>query len=112
MHDYTLNLITSLKNAGAEPDLVQIGNEITHGMLFSICDSAGLPTTTTTPAVNGRVINNNWANLGTLLKAGIQAVKQVDPRIKTVLHIDKGGSLPWVVRASPRASPGSTARRA
>jgi arabinogalactan endo-1,4-beta-galactosidase len=28
-----------------------------------------------------------------LLKAGIAAVKEVDPRIKTVLHIDKGGEV-------------------
>jgi arabinogalactan endo-1,4-beta-galactosidase len=99
VHDYTFGLMTALRNAGATPDLVQIGNEITPGMLFSICDTYGIPTANS--AVNGSA--SNWANLGTLLKAGIAAVKEVDPRIKTVLHIDKGGevnaSVGWIRNA-------------
>jgi arabinogalactan endo-1,4-beta-galactosidase len=88
VHDYTFTLVNSLKTAGAMPELVQVGNEITSGMLIHICDANGTPTAT--PAlVNGRT--SNWANLGTLLKAGIAAVKEVDPSIKTVLHIDRAG---------------------
>jgi len=89
VHDYTFNLISSLKNAGGAPELVQIGNEITPGMLIHRCDAAGLPVSVN--AVNGRA--TSWVNLGTLLKAGIQGVKEVDTRIKVVLHIDKGGDL-------------------
>jgi arabinogalactan endo-1,4-beta-galactosidase len=58
-------------------------------MLFSICDATGIPMGTS--PING--LASNWTNLGMLLKAGIQAVKEVDPSIKTVLHIDKGGDL-------------------
>jgi arabinogalactan endo-1,4-beta-galactosidase len=105
VHDYTLNAITTLKAAGAMPDLVQIGNEITPGMLIHICDAGGLPLSTN--AVNGRA--TNWANLAALLKAGIQAVKAVDPRIKTVLHIDRGGdvnaSISWIKNAQAQSVP-------
>jgi arabinogalactan endo-1,4-beta-galactosidase len=105
LHDYTFNAITTLKNAGARPDLVQIGNEITPGMLIHICNSMGIPSSTN--AVNGRA--TNWTNLGNLLKAGIQAVKEVDPTIKTVLHIDKGGDLAasrsWIQNAMTQNVP-------
>ncbi len=98
VHDYTLNLITAMKNAGAEPDLVQIGNEITPGLLIHICDVNGLPVSTA--PINGRMTTANIANFAGLLKQGIAAVKAVDPTIKTVLHIDKGGdmnaSVSWI----------------
>src|SRR4029453_12126310 len=33
MHDWTKDAITRLRDAGAQPDIVQIGNEITPGLL-------------------------------------------------------------------------------
>jgi arabinogalactan endo-1,4-beta-galactosidase len=99
VHDYMFGAITALKNAGATPDLVQIGNEITPGLLIHICDSAGMRVSTS--SVNGST--SNWANTGTLLKEGIRGVKEVDANIKTVLHIDKGGdattSVSWIRNA-------------
>jgi arabinogalactan endo-1,4-beta-galactosidase len=109
VYDYTFNVLTTLKNAGALPELVQIGNEITPGMLINICDSNGIPLAGAAGVspVNGRA--TNWANLGTLLKAGIQAVRAVDPTIKTVLHIDKGGdvnaSIAWIRNAQGQGVP-------
>ncbi len=91
VHDYTFNLLTAMKDAGAEPDLVQVGNEITPGLLFSICDGTGTPVSAA--PVNGLNTPANFANFTGLLKQGIAAVKEVDPAIKTVLHIDKGGDM-------------------
>jgi arabinogalactan endo-1,4-beta-galactosidase len=73
VRQYTKNVITELKNQGTPPHMVQVGNEITAGMIWP----------------DGRT--NNWTNLGTLLKAGIAGVKDVDSTIKTIMHIDKGG---------------------
>ena len=87
VHDYTKDAITQLVAGGARPDLVQIGNEITPGMLLHICDSGGQPTGTN--PVSGAI--SNWTNLGTLLKAGVKGVKDVDAGIKIMLHIDRGG---------------------
>ncbi|MBN1973991.1 MAG: glycosyl hydrolase 53 family protein [Sedimentisphaerales bacterium] len=74
MHDYTKDAIEQLKAAGAKPDMVQIGNEITPGIMT---DRGGS--------------TKNWTQLGALLKAGIAAAREVDPNIIIVLHIDKGG---------------------
>ena len=87
VHDYTKDAITRLIAAGARPDMVAIGNETTPGMLIHRCDSRGQPTGTN--PVNGSA--SNWANLGALLKAGVEAVKGVDPKIITSFHIAKGG---------------------
>src|SRR5262249_51435053 len=94
-----------LKNAGGRPDLVQIGNEITPGMLLHICDADG--NRVSDNPVNGST--SNWVNLATLLKAGIQAVKEVDTNIKIVLHIDRGGdvnaSINWITNAQAQNVP-------
>jgi arabinogalactan endo-1,4-beta-galactosidase len=105
VHDYTANAITQLVAGGARPDMVQIGNEITPGMLLHVCDAGGQPTGPN--QVTGSTAN--WNNLGTLLKAGVKGVKDVDTGIKIMLHIDRGGDNRRIRRARPsrRASPGS-----
>ena len=67
------------RGRGAKPDMVQIGNEITPGMLTS-------PGTAFGPI-------SNWTQLAQLLNAGIAAVHQVDPTIKIMIHLDRGGDL-------------------
>jgi len=84
---YTTDAITRLITGGARPDMVQIGNEITPGMLLHVCDSGGQPTGSN--QVTGSI--SNWTNLGTLLKAGVKGVKDVDAGIQIMLHIDRGG---------------------
>jgi len=99
VHDYTMETIAQLKAAGGEPDMVQIGNEITPGMLLNTLPGGrggGARAVSTQPEGSAR----NWDILSSLLKAGISGVKDVDPRILIVLHIDRGGdnaaSRQWV----------------
>src|SRR5262249_55480757 len=66
------------------------GNEITPGMLLNICDAGGQPTGNS--AVNGS--SGNWTNLGTFLKAAGNAIREGDPGIQIMLHIDRGGDKP------------------
>lgn len=75
-HDYTKDAIEQLKAAGAKPDMVQIGNEITPGMMT---DRGGS--------------TRNWEQLGALLKAGIAGAREVDPNIIIVLHIERSGNI-------------------
>jgi arabinogalactan endo-1,4-beta-galactosidase len=89
---YVTASITALVAGGARPDMVQIGNETTPGMLLHICDSGGQPTGTA-PRVTGAASTAGWPNLGLLLKAGIAGVKAVDPTILISFHIDKGNSF-------------------
>jgi arabinogalactan endo-1,4-beta-galactosidase len=104
---YTVDVVTALVAAGARPDMVQVGNEITPGMLIHV------PTATTdcygnnsvvNPAVNGS--QNDWDNLATLLRAGIEGVKQVDPEISIMLHVENTGNvngvIGWVRNAQSR----------
>jgi arabinogalactan endo-1,4-beta-galactosidase len=75
LHDYTEDAISRLVAAGARPDMVQLGNEITSGIELT-------PGTAIGPV-------STWAQLGQLLSAGIAAVRAVDPTIAIVLHLDR-----------------------
>ncbi|MFP3561396.1 glycosyl hydrolase 53 family protein, partial [Paraburkholderia sp. SIMBA_049] len=74
LSEYTSNVLNMLKRDGVRPEWVQVGNEITGGMLWPL----------------GKY--DQWDNLAQLLKAGHDAVKSVDERIKVMLHIDSGGN--------------------
>jgi arabinogalactan endo-1,4-beta-galactosidase len=97
---YTSDAISQLIAGGARPDMVQIGNEITPGMLLHVCDSDGQPTASN--VVTGAI--SNWANLGALLKAGVKGVKDIDPGIQIMLHIDRGGDKGGYTGAAASAS--------
>ena len=73
VYDYTRMVIQSLKDQHTLPDMVQIGNEINHGMLW--------PT--------GSI--NNLDSLAQLLYAGIQGVKSVSASTAIMMHIALGG---------------------
>lgn len=77
VYSYTKDAVTQLKGQGAMPDMVSIGNEITNGMLWD----------------TGKINNSNFSNLATLLKAGVRAVREIDPEIVVVLHIEKCNNL-------------------
>jgi arabinogalactan endo-1,4-beta-galactosidase len=72
VYDYTYQVLDTLKSIGATPNWVQIGNEITNGILW--------------PDGN----TSNWSQLAQLLNKGYDATKAVDNSIKVVLHIDQG----------------------
>jgi len=106
VYEYTHDVLDALDAANALPDMVQVGNEITPGMMVHV------PTANTdcwgnnsTGAPLGGSISN-WDNLATLLKAGIRAVRDVDPAIKVMLHVestdDLNGTRNWVRNAVDR----------
>jgi arabinogalactan endo-1,4-beta-galactosidase len=70
VYNYTFDVCTSLKAQGTTPDSVQIGNEINVGMLWN----------------DGKVINNNFTNLGLLLKAGYNATKACNSGTQVIIH--------------------------
>ena len=88
LHDYTKDAITQLIAGGARPDMVQIGNETTPGMLLHVCNAGGQPTGNN--PIQGAATTAGWPNLGMLLKAGVAGVKEVDPAILVSFHIDRG----------------------
>jgi arabinogalactan endo-1,4-beta-galactosidase len=75
--NYTRDTIAAFAQAGAMPQMVQVGNEITHGMLWP---DGKLP--------------DNWDNLADLLKAGISGVEAgrgTEPRPRIMIHIERSG---------------------
>jgi len=101
VHDYTKNAITQLIAGGARPDMVQIGNETTPGMLLHVCNAQGQQTGPN--RIQGAATTAGWPNLGMLLKAGVAGVREVDPGILISFHIDRGddfaASKNWIDNA-------------
>ncbi|HUW93425.1 MAG TPA: glycosyl hydrolase 53 family protein [Bacteroidales bacterium] len=71
--EYTKEVLLALKEQGTMPEMVQIGNEINHGMLWP----------------DGHISNPD--QLAELLKVGVEAVREVDPKTIIMMHIALGG---------------------
>ena len=84
MHDYTKDAVARLKAAGVEPDMVQIGNEITPGLLLNQLPARRGGNTPQVISDQPEGSTRDWTILASLLK-------EVDPKILIVLHIDRGG---------------------
>ncbi|MET9356988.1 glycosyl hydrolase 53 family protein [Streptomyces sp. NPDC006617] len=78
VHDYTARVMRRLKSQGTTPAYVSLGNEMQGGLLFPYgrTDSA-----------------EGWSNLARFLTAGYQAVKEVSPSTKVILHLDDAGNM-------------------
>ncbi len=70
---YTSDVLRTMKDQGVMPDMVQVGNEINHGMLWP----------------EGHIGNPD--NLANLIKAGVQGINNVDSSIPIMMHIALGG---------------------
>ena len=73
LKSYTKRVLLALKEQGTLPEMVQVGNEVNHGILWP----------------DGHI--GNLDNLAELLKAGAEGVKEVDPSIIIMMHIALGG---------------------
>ncbi|HEV2455199.1 MAG TPA: glycosyl hydrolase 53 family protein [Verrucomicrobiae bacterium] len=81
LRDYNSNCIAAFSSAGAMPDYVQVGNEITGGMLWPL------------GRLSGSDPENQWARFTQLMKSAIQGIKDAagSQMPKIVVHIDRGG---------------------
>ncbi len=78
VYDFTKEVLASLEEADAYPDMVQIGNEIGNGMLWD----------------HGS--KDNPQTLAALLNSGISAVRDTTPKgkdTKVMIHVQDGGSV-------------------
>ena len=76
MYSYTKESLETLKNYGATPDLVQVGNEIMYGL----CDVKVHPYENS---------GDDWDGYLSLLSNGCKAVREVCPEAKIVIHTDR-----------------------
>ncbi|MEA1887242.1 MAG: glycosyl hydrolase 53 family protein [Bacteroidota bacterium] len=73
MKTYTASVLRALTAQGTPADMVQIGNEINHGLLWP----------------DGHISKPD--QLAELLKAGVEGVKMVDEEIPVMMHVALGG---------------------
>lgn len=77
VYDFTAQTLQAACKNGVTPDLIQVGNEITNGMMWPhgrLEDE------------NGR---GNYENFCHLVKAGSRACRQYAPNAKIILHLER-----------------------
>ena len=70
---YTIRVLLALKQQGTLPDMIQVGNEINHGILWP----------------DGHIGNPD--QLAFLLKAAVSGIEAVDAGIPVMMHLALGG---------------------
>ncbi len=73
VRSYTSAVLEAMKAQGTSPDMVQIGNEINHGLLWP----------------DGHI--SHLDHLAGLLKAGVAGAEAVDPTMPIMMHLALGG---------------------
>ncbi len=73
VYHHTYDVLNALKAQGTTADMVQVGNEINGGMLWSEGST------------------DNWSRLAGLINSGYDAVKAVNSSTVVALHLAKGG---------------------
>lgn len=88
---YTLRILNELKGKELVPEMIQVGNEVSNGMLW--------PT--------GKVVNNNFTSFALLLNSGIKAVRNfsltstIKPKI--ILHCSGLDIADWWITGITQA---------
>jgi arabinogalactan endo-1,4-beta-galactosidase len=78
VYAYTRASLLALKKAGVVPEMIQVGNEITNGMLW--------PTGKIDPSAT-----EGWGVFCSLIKAGSRACREVCPHSQIIIHTEKAG---------------------
>jgi len=89
---HAYDIVKTLKDAGAMPDMIQIGNEITNGAAWPIA-RVQFPVAGQAPPFPEYDDAKQWDNLTGLLKAGVKGAKAAAGKspLKIAIHIDQGG---------------------
>ncbi len=73
MRSYTASVLRAMEAQGTLPDMVQIGNEVNHGLLWP----------------DGHI--GNLDRLAGLLQAGVEGAEAVAPEMPIMMHVALGG---------------------
>ena len=78
VYNFTKESLLKIKANGIDVKMVQVGNEITHGLLWPIGKLE-----------SGENRSASFDRYAGLLKSGIKAVKEVYPNASTILHLEE-----------------------
>ena len=82
IYEYTKETLQKMKDEGVAPEFIQIGNEISYGMLWGKEGSSNLK-----KCYMGKTAN--WSRFTTLLKNAGKACREVCPDAKIILHTER-----------------------
>lgn len=82
IYEYTKDCLQQMKAAGAEPDFIQTGNEISYGMLWG---KSG----TTANRCYTNSSDSNWNRFLSLLKKAGQACREECPQARIIIHSER-----------------------
>lgn len=82
IYEYTKDCLQQMKAAGAEPDFIQTGNEISYGMLWG---KSG----TTANRCYTNSSDANWNRFLSLLKKAGQACREECPQARIIIHSER-----------------------
>lgn len=74
VYSYTAEVLRRLREENALPDMVQVGNELSNGLLWP----------------NGKTPNYNA--IRSFVNAGIRGVREAAPGVHVMIHLDNGGN--------------------
>lgn len=79
VYNYTKRVLQEMIAAGARPDYIQLGNEITGGMLWP---------TGQVYATGGAPAGGSWENFAAYQHSASTAVREVSPATKIIIHVE------------------------
>jgi len=85
VYEYTRDCLRALKEAGATPDYIQTGNEISYGMLWG---PVGTPKDQLIQCFSNSS-EANWARFARLLTAAGNACREECPDARIILHTER-----------------------
>ena len=100
VYDYTKESLEALVNAGATPDLIQTGNEISFGMLWGFNLNGKYEDW---EEYGGHLVptsdwkgytDKHWDNFSQMLKAAGKACREVCPEAKIIIHTEQCANNP------------------
>lgn len=81
VYNHTKTTLEALVAQGTAPDMVQVGNEVSNGMLWPYGS-----------------VRHSFEGLCGLLKEGVRAVREITPEAEVMLHVALGGQAEESVR--------------
>ena len=89
IYDYTKESLEALVAAGATPDLIQTGNEISFGMLWDSCKIGPKSENDWSD-----YSNEGWDNFAKALKNASRACREICPQAKIIIHTEQCANNP------------------
>ena len=109
LRQYTEECLQELVEAGATPDLIQTGNEISFGMLWGFVQNGKFKDW---DELGGHLeatadwkgyTDKHWDNFSQMLKAAGEACRKVCPQAKIIIHTEQCANNPTLEQTIPRS---------